>query len=68
VPTSGTDERLWQRLERYLKAGKLIPILGPGCVTFGKEEDSESDQYDRVEDIKIRELEIIIRRLRCSVL
>jgi hypothetical protein len=34
VTTPRRDE--WHRLERYLKAGKLIPVLGPGCITFGE--------------------------------
>jgi hypothetical protein len=38
VTTTGTDERLWVRLERYLRAGMLIPVLGPGCITFGEDD------------------------------
>jgi hypothetical protein len=33
-----SDYRLWLRFERYLKAGKLIPVLGPGCITFGEDD------------------------------
>ena len=36
--TAGTDERFWVRLERYLRAGRLIPVLGPGCITFGEDD------------------------------
>jgi hypothetical protein len=38
MQTPRPDERLWQKLGRYLKAGKLIPVLGPGCVTFGQDD------------------------------
>ncbi len=35
---SAKDERLWTRLDRYLKAGKLVPVIGPGCITFGEDD------------------------------
>ena len=35
---SAADEKLWQRLERFLKAGTLVPVIGPGCITFGKDD------------------------------
>lgn len=38
TPSSSADDKLWQRLERFLKAGTLVPVIGPGCITFGPDD------------------------------
>ncbi len=37
--TNPQEDRLWLKLERYLKNGSLIPVLGPGCITFGENDE-----------------------------
>src|SRR4029453_865771 len=35
---SGSVDGLWRKLEQLLKIGKLIPVFGPGCITFGPDD------------------------------
>lgn len=34
-----TDDAFWRKIERYLKARTLVPVIGPGIVTFGEADE-----------------------------
>ena len=38
APMSAFSADFWRKIERFLKARSVIPVLGPGIITFGEED------------------------------